>query len=1272
MDETVFSPTPAPAAPAKRRGCFGLALKTVLGCGAFALGSFLVLLLLLPTLCGGLVRSGVEQTFDQKFHGSLAVKELDLAWTHPQKITQAVLFDPEKHEVARVSAELPSILELARMQGPMKIRIDLDADLAADDHGAVNLQRAIEPRQKDAIVVKFPAEKKEPESPSDPIGRISGLDAEIVLASRHLSWSDAETRRAGRPFEVRDLEATLRMKPGQPLTVRAKGKVVSEAPGALDVDATIHGPIESGRPWPFGDVDAKVDVQGFSTAMVDGIAGLGGKLTEVLGPRFDVKVAATGVNPQKGEVEIGFTSPRTTFAFAGNFEGGLLRLREGTPTQLSLGVPRGFVTEMIQPKLPPGVSVAWDESAKPWTVSVTRLELPIPDASALDAKGLAKSLERLGCGVEIDLPAHVALESAETKAAHVRPAVDGLHATFAVAPGEPAKISFRAALDTGTPGAVEAVASVPDPWKSLAAGGVPKLDANVRVTGVSTAAIDALAGQGGRIAEAIGPSLQLNVEAKTVDADHGSVTANVDSANLKLSLRGASDPQTILRCTGEDGLDLAWTPPPGWIEKQVAPSLPEGSKLSTVAGAAGKVELHGREIAVPAGADLMKSLAFELSGSLPGASVSKGSGEKALPPMKLDPIAISAKMSPGGNLTAKVGTAIDGDTLTVRPIELDVRELALGLPSVKLEDLAGKVAVKIGSLRYADASSKNGQGAFAAKDLDLTAEVAPKKPLVAKLTAQVDAGPELGGGKLAANVSLPDPWYFLRAGAPAIPPVDADVSLPGLPLAPLDVLCGRPGLVSGLVGASADVVIAAKIASADSGSFTATVKSPTASIAAAAKLEKGMITASGAPAVEVDLPVTQAWLDQQVGPMLQPGAKLALADGKGTLHLSVQDVRLPVPQTPLKPEALASATAHLRATVPNLSYSDAKTDAAGGAAAIRDLAVQVDLSPGKPPEAKVGAKIEGQPPGELSVAVRALDPIANLAAEKGLSTYHVAAEVSAKSLPTGLVDALAAQGGMLVDVLGPRLDVAVHSDSISQADGTFTASMVSEKANVQCDRGSMMDGVLRLETVKGKNEALLARAGLTPLFSQKVVGSLVPALVNLEKPQGAEPVVLAVEQLQVPLDADLSKLDALVRLNLGEVSYKLLPGLAGLLGKGEATTVKMPEIRVPIQKGVASYDSLPIRIGGHDCVFKGTFSLVDKSFKMATQLPISALGKGVSGELDGFRGVVDANTMVPIELSGTWKNPKVSVGKDFLKKLGEDALKKQGGNLLDGLLKKKK
>lgn len=275
-------------------------------------------------------------------------------------------------------------------------------------------------------------------------------------------------------------------------------------------------------------------------------------------------------------------------------------------------------------------------------------------------------------------------------------------------------------------------------------------------------------------------------------------------------------------------------------------------------------------------------------------------------------------------------------------------------------------------------------------------------------------------------------------------------------------------------------------------------------------------------------------------------------------------------------------------------------------------------------------------------------------------------------MPTGLVDALAGQQGLLLDVLGATIEVTLHSDAISQSDGTFTASMKSPQATVTCDRGGLKDGVLYLEKVGGNKEAVLARAGLTPLFSERVVGSLVPMVVDLQQPEGAPPVSVSVEELRMPLDADLSKLDALVRVNLGKVSYKLLPGLESLLGGGGAKVVDVPEIRVPIQKGVASYAGLPIRIGGRDYPFKGTFNLVDKSFKMETEVPLSVLGRKVSDKLDSFRDFLDPNMMVPLELRGTWKSPKLRVGDDFLKRVAEDALKRQGGSLLDGLLKKKK
>jgi len=1400
---------PAPSSPRGRRGCFGLALKTTLGCAAAALGAFVVLVLLLPTMLGGFARSTAEGIFAEGFRGTLKVREVDLAWNGPQKITEAVLLDPEQREVARVTAVLPSLLDLIGSTGPLRLRVEVDADLVADDQGLVNLQRAIEPR---APKPKESADRGGDEAGSNGLETISSLDAEVEVVSRRLSWSDAETRRSGKPFEVRDLSVKVLAKPGQPLTVRATGQIVADAPGALEAEAVLHGPIESGKAWPFGDVDAKVRIEGFSTAMVDGIAGLGGKLTEVLGPRFDFRLAASGMTPQKGAIEVALASPHSSFDFAGTFEGGLLRSRDGSPVKLALGVPRGFVDDRIAPSLPPGISLRWEESDQPWTVSVTNLELPIPDASAPDVPGLARSFEHLRCDVDVDLPSHVGFESAETRAAKVRVALDGVRIRLGVAPGEPARARLETTLDTGTTGRITAEAVVAEPWKALAEGGIPPADLALDVVGVHTPAIDALAGQGGRLAEAIGPSLAVHLKADDFSASSsGSLRAEVDTPRLKVGLGGSIE-SGALRGSGEAGLDVSWDPPAGFVDRHLAASLPSGTNLAVQAG---RVEIRGREMTVPIAApsteELLKALALDLSLRLPAAKWTPegdGTSTQGLAPIVIDATSVDVKIVSGGDLVIGVRSSLDGgangrisldahvpelsrvlasdslppveaklsveglatalvdglagqkgllvqalgsplsltgsatakgkvvelrvgesspttrlelsaqlDDRTLRargedglhltarlseelvlqqiapalppgatlalldadrPIELSVRDLQFVLPPpsaaevplvARLEPLAGKVGLRVGGLRYADEHTRAAKVDLSLRDVELNVEIAPKQPLAARLAAVVHAGSE---GKLDLKLSLADPWFSMRGEGAKLPPVDVDLRLAGLPNAALDALSGRPGLVSGLLGPTSDLAVDTKGASPEAGAFSASLGSPSASIALAARLENGVLLAADKPAIDVRATLSQAWLDQQVGALMPAGAKLTLPDQEPVLRLSVRDVKIPLPQGPATAEAFAAITMRLSASLPSLAYSDARTAAAGAPAVVRDFGLEADVAPGKPPEAKLAAKIEGEPAGELSATLRALDPLASLAAEKGLEKFRVASDVRAKSVPTGLVDVLAAQEGLLVDVLGPRLDLVLHTDAISQTDGTFTASLESEKASVRCDRGGMKDGVLFLEHVQGKNEALLARAGLTPLFSKKIVGSLVPALVNLEKPAGAEPVVLAVENLRMPLDADLSKLDAAVRLDLGEVSYRLLPALSTMLGKGEATTVKMPEIRVPIEKGVASYEGLPIRIGGRDRVFKGTFSLVDQSFRLNTQLPLSALGKGVSGKLDGLRGVLDANTMVPIELRGTWQNPKVGVGEDFLKKVAEDALKKQGGSLLEDLFKKKK
>lgn len=1405
MTDPVPDPASPPASPPKRRGCFGLATKTVLGCGAFSLGAIVVLVLCLPWLCGGLARSLTEKTFDGLFRGSLAVGDLDLSWWSEQKIQDAVLYDPEKGEVARVSAVLPSLLDLWKMEGPMKVAVTLDADLSADDAGVSNLQRAIEPREA------WPqADGSEREAGgSDPLAQISRLDLEANLTSHRLTWSDAETRERGKPFEIRDLTAALVLKPGQPITFRAGGQVVSDTPGALEIESTIHGPIEIGKAWPLGPVDAKVRIEKFSTAMIDGVAGLEGKLVEVIGPTFDLKVAIARSTPQQGGIELDFSSERTNLAFAGDFEGGLLRSRDGSPVRLVVGVPKGFVSDLVKPALPPDMTVSWEEGERPWSVTIANLALPIPEAG-MDSAQLARTFDRLVADVDIDLPARVSFENAETRTAGIRAAIDGVRVKLHCAPGEPATAHFETALETGDRGRVVADASIREPWKALADGAIPTVDGSVVVEGVSMRAIDALAGQGGRIAEAIGPTIAIHLEAREASPNSGIVTARVESDQLKIDFRGRMD-AGALRCEGPQGLDLVWYPPAGFVDGQIAASLPAGSRLST---APGRFEIRVRELSVPVlssgrpWTELAKEAACDLHVSLPGATFAS----EGVAPMTIGKTDLGAKLLPGGAATLSLRMPIDagapgqigvhgsaenaflgldspfdvklaikdvatapidafagqdgllaaalgstlsvdahlngsgpkilatvevetpttsfrasiekegrlvrasgeqGIFLTLRPpeaalaraigphlpegtalsmqsISLSVRELAVELPAPAapgatpasplelLGTLACEVRLKLGTFRYADANTRAAKVDLAVHNLDMSTRVDPGKPLSITLGAGVSPGPDDEGGRLAVKATVPDPWFFLRGPDAKLPPIDADVQLTDIPVALVDGLAGKPGIATGLLGDRAQLDVKAVGASPDAGTFRARITSPSTTVAVAARLEKGVVVAVDEPALDVTATLSQAWLDALLGTSLPPGAHLVLVDAKQPLRIVVAGLRLPLPSgagaegESASAAAFANASLHAEIVVPDIAYSDPQTAEAKVPAIVRGLKITADLAPGKPPSLAVTAKVDGEPAGEITATVRALDPPALLAEADGSERFRVALDVRAKSVPTGLVDALANQAGLLLDVLGATLDVTLHSDSISMSEGTFTASLESPQAKVTCDRGGMKEGVLYLEKIGEKPEAVLARAGLTPLFSERILGSLVPMMVNLQKPQGSEPVSVAVEELRLPLDADLSKLDALVRVNLGQVTYKLLPGIDSMLGGGAAQVVDVPEIRVPIQKGVASYAGLPIRIAGRDYAFKGTFSLVDKSFKMETQVPLSALGKNVSDKLDSLRGFLDPNMLVPLELRGTWKSPKLRVGDDFLKRVAEDALKKQGGGLLDGLLKKKK
>jgi len=262
-------------------------------------------------------------------------------------------------------------------------------------------------------------------------------------------------------------------------------------------------------------------------------------------------------------------------------------------------------------------------------------------------------------------------------------------------------------------------------------------------------------------------------------------------------------------------------------------------------------------------------------------------------------------------------------------------------------------------------------------------------------------------------------------------------------------------------------------------------------------------------------------------------------------------------------------------------------------------------------------------------------------------------EARVERAPTALVDILAAQDGLLVDALGPRVDVDVRSQSISLQAGEFSAELRSPLHSVVA-RGRIQDSRLVVDQVDG----VVAQVGLGPLVSQRVVGKLVPTLVRVQKPQGAAPLALRVDDLVVPLDGDLRQLDARLRLELGEVQYSLLPGLEAWFPDLAAKSSNLPTIEVAIVDGVAKYERLPARIGGKELSFSGSYDLVDGKLNLSAGVPLSAFGKKVAKELDAVRDILPPDTLVPIELSGNWSSPKLRIKKQFLEDVVERAAQK--------------
>src|SRR5690606_10185024 len=248
--------------------------------------------------------------------------------------------------------------------------------------------------------------------------------------------------------------------------------------------------------------------------------------------------------------------------------------------------------------------------------------------------------------------------------------------------------------------------------------------------------------------------------------------------------------------------------------------------------------------------------------------------------------------------------------------------------------------------------------------------------------------------------------------------------------------------------------------------------------------------------------------------------------------------------------------------------------------------------------------------------------------------------------PTPIIDALAQQGGVLAEALGPTVSVRVEATRLSRQGGVLRASATSERAEATIG-GRVQNGAF----VQTEPTQVTLRV-ITPQLVQELGGSL-PVVGTLEKRREDQPAVIRTENLTLPIDGDLSKLSGRVTIDPGVARFSTYGGFAALLralDQRERGMIggKIEPFVVNMHNGVLSYDRFRLPLGEFTLETKGSVDLVNRRMDLVTYVPFFALTDEVAGRLStGLGGVagalpggIDRATLVPLRTSGPLDNPR--------------------------------
>ena len=561
-----------------------------------------------------------------------------------------------------------------------------------------------------------------------------------------------------------------------------------------------------------------------------------------------------------------------------------------------------------------------------------------------------------------------------------------------------------------------------------------------------------------------------------------------------------------------------------------------------------------------------------------------------------------------------------------------------------------EVRINVTRLSWSDERTRAIGNPFVLEDTRLHANTRPGAPLALTVMGRVRS-------EEASELRLEAEVFDLDAGGTR--PVRAELSaqVDSIPSALVDALANQGGRVTELLGPTA-ALRASGSGSLESGHANLELQSERATAKLAVALQDGILSiAEDAPA-QVSLELSPALVRELTAEALPEDVALNALATRAPLRVNLTELAFPLDaylaaeDDNARTDILDTARAQLI-----LQISDLKITKSGQSFELEDMGLDLNLTPDSPLRVAFNAGLSNpsvdSSPGQLALQATVQDPLTFIE-DASAPSPTIEIQVSARSIPSAPIDSLAKQDGLLTDALGETLDLEFKAAWPADETQPVEARLTSSRAALEF-RGRFSDGAL----FAAEEDGLRAQLPLTPLVSERLLGNLVPVLLNVRKPESAAPVELVVSDFRLPLDGDLSKLSASVNLALGQIGYELLPKMrdywASYQRSQAVRTTTFDPFDIRVTDGTLHYEALPLRIDGRNFPLTGSFRLADKSLDFDTNIPLKDFGGEIEKALDKARRYLDPDIQVPIEIGGTLLQPRVRVSSGFMQTVVEEA-----------------